>query len=91
MMISEKHLDTIRKYSLLENLVDSNGIVDEQVLDKLKLNVRSMLETGQETDRELLSLCLDVVYNNNMKAFGLNQLMKLYDKWKSETREGVEE
>lgn len=90
MMISEKHLNTIRKYSLLENLVDSNGIVDEQVLDKLKLNVRSMLETGQETDRELLSLCLDVVYNNNMKAFGLNQLVKLYDKWKSETREGVE-
>lgn len=91
MMISEEHLNTIRKYSLFENLVDSNGIIDEQVLDKLKLNVRSMLETGQETNRELLSLCLDVIYNSNMKAFGLNQLVKLYDKWKSGTNEEGEE
>lgn len=85
--INEEHLNTIRKYSLFENLVDSNGIIDEQVLDKLKLNVRSMLEMGTDTDKELIDLCLDVIYNNNMKAFGLNQLVRFYDKWNTETKD----
>lgn len=85
--INEEHLNTIRKYSLFENLVDSNGIIDEQVLDKLKLNVRSILEMGTDTDKELLDLCLDVIYNNNMKAFGLNQLVRFYDKWNTETKD----
>ena len=85
--INEEHLNTIRKYSLFENLVDSNGIIDEQVLDKLKLNVRSMLEMGTDTDKELLDLCLDVIYNNNMKAFGLNQLVRFYDTWNTETKD----
>ena len=31
--VSEKHLQTIEKYQLLRNLVDSNGIIDETVLD----------------------------------------------------------
>ncbi len=83
MVVTDAHLETIRKYSLLNGLVDSNGIIDESVLDKLKLNVRSMLETQEATDRELLDLCLDVIYNNNMKAFGLNQLVGLYAKWKA--------
>ena len=42
MEISEKHLETIEKYSLFQQLIDSNGIVDETVLDKLKLNIRSL-------------------------------------------------
>lgn len=41
--VSDTHLQTIEKYQLLRNLVDSNGYVDEQVLDKLKLNVRALL------------------------------------------------
>ena len=41
--VSDLHLETLRKYSLLDSLVDSNGIIDETVLDKLKLNVRSLL------------------------------------------------
>ena len=65
--VTEEHLNTIKKYSLLKNLIDSNGIIDEPVLDKLKLNVRSMLESSAEVDKELLDLCLDVIYNNNMK------------------------
>lgn len=80
--VSENHLETLDRYSLLRNLVDSNGIVDETVLDKLKLNVRSMLEGGASTDRNLLDLCLDVIYNGNMKAFGLHQLVLLYIDWK---------
>lgn len=81
--VSESHLETIEKYSLLSNLVDSNGIVDEPVLDKLKLNVRSMLESSACADNQLLDLCLDVIYNNNMKAFGLHQLVLLYIDWEA--------
>ena len=81
--VSEQHLITIDQYQLLRDLIDSNGYVDEQVLDKLKLNVRSMLESDAGKDKRLLDLCLDVVYNNNMKAFGLHQLVLLYIEWKS--------
>ena len=80
--ITEKHLETIEKYQLFRDLIDSNGYVDEQVLDKLKLNVRALLESSQETDRQLLDLCLDVIYHANMKAFGLQQLVLLYINWK---------
>ncbi len=85
--VSERHLETIEKYSLLRNLIDSNGIVDEPVLEKLKLNVRSILESSPSTDNNLLDLCLDVIYNNNMKAFGLHQLVLLYIEWEDKRRE----
>lgn len=79
--ISDNHLETIRKYSLLDALVDSNGFVDESVLDKLKFHVRSLLENAVENDKNLLDLCLDVIYNNNMKALGLQNLIALYREW----------
>ena len=41
--ISEEHLQTIDDYHFFRDLIDSNGYVDEQVLDKLKLNIRSLL------------------------------------------------
>ncbi len=85
--VSEKHLATIDKYSLLRNLIDSNGIIDEAVLDKLKLNVRALLEGSEGSDRDLLDLCLDVLYNKNMKAFGLHELVLLYIKWKNESQD----
>jgi hypothetical protein len=87
--VTDQHLRTIEKYALLRNLIDSNGIIDESVLDKLKMNVRSMLESQQETDKELLDLCLDVIYNNNMKALGLHNLVLLFIDWKSKL--GTEE
>lgn len=90
MMVSEEHLNTIKKYSLLKNLIDSNGIIDESVLDKLKLNIRSILESEPETNRELLDICLDVIYNNNMKAFGLHQLVLLFIKWDDEAKQESE-
>lgn len=80
--VTDKHLETIDKYSLLRNLIDSNGIIDEAVLDKLKLNVRSLLEGNAGGDRDLLDLCLDVIYNSNMKAYGLHELVLLYIDWK---------
>lgn len=79
--IEESHLYTIRKYALLSNLVDSTGIVDEDILDRLRFNVRSLLESEAGKDKALLDLCLDVVYNQNMKALGLNNLVKLYRDW----------
>ena len=71
--VSDQHLETIDKYQLLRNLVDSNGIIDEEVLDKLKFNVRSLLESSDIKDKDLLDLCLDVIYNQNMKALGAPQ------------------
>ena len=68
MEISEKHLETIEKYSLFQQLIDSNGIVDETVLDKLKLNIRSLIASMEENSKDLLDLCIDVIYHNNMKA-----------------------
>ena len=72
--ITDKHLETIDKYQLFRNLVDSNGFVDEAVLDKLKFNVRALLESSTK-DNDLLDLCLHVIYNNNMKALGLHNLV----------------
>ena len=84
--VTEKHLETIDKYALLRNLIDSNGIIDEAVLDKLRLNVRALLEGSEGSDRDVLDLCLDVLYNKNMKAFGLHERVLLYIKWKNESQ-----
>ena len=55
--IADQHLQTIEKYQLFRDLIDSNGYVDEQVLDKLKLNIRSLLEGDAGKDKDLLDLC----------------------------------
>ena len=81
MEVSEENLKTIEKYALFRHLIDSNGIVDEAVLDKLKLNVRSLIASQEEDSKDLLDLCIDVIYHNNMKAFVLQQLIKLYLTW----------
>ena len=78
--ISEEHLCTIEKYQLFSGLVDSNGIVDESVLEKLKLTVRSLI-ASQEDCKDLLSLCVEVLFHDNMKALGLSALIALYDEW----------
>lgn len=80
--ISEEHLRTIDKYTLFRDLIDSNGYVEEQVLEKLRLNLRSLLEADTCNDKALLDLCLDVIYHPNMKAFGLQKLILLYIEWK---------
>ena len=87
--VSEQHLQTIEKYQLFRDLIDSNGYVDEQVLDKLKLNIRSMLESDAGKDKRLLDLCLDVIYHANMKAFGLQQLVLLYINWKNQGNDNL--
>ena len=80
--IADEHLQTIDQYQFFRDLIDSNGYVDEQVLEKLKLNIRAMLESEAGKDKRLLDLCLDVIYHPNMKAYGLQQLVLLYINWK---------
>ena len=87
--IEELHLQTIEKYQFFRDLIDSNGYVDEQVLDKLKLNVRALLEGQAGLDKDLLNLCLDVIYHPNMKAYGLQQLVLLYINWKNKGNENL--
>lgn len=88
--VSEEHLQTIRKYALLKNLINSTGIIDETVLDKLKFTLRALLESEAGKDKALLDLCLDVIYHNNMKAFGLHQLTLLYIDWVSKQDQQTE-
>lgn len=88
--VSEEHLQTIRKYALLKNLIDSTGIIDETVLDKLKFTLRALLESEAGKDKALLDLCLDVIYHNTMKAFGLHQLTLLYIDWVSKQDQQTE-
>ena len=87
--VSDEHLQTIEKYQLFRDLIDSTGYVDEQVLDKLKLNIRSLLSGDAGKDKALLDLCLDVIYHPNMKAFGLQQLVLFYINWKNKSNESL--
>ena len=80
MVISDEHLHTIEKYQLFTGLLDSNGIVDEGVLNKLKLTVRSLI-ASQEECKDLLDLCVAVIFHDNMKAIGLSALIELYNEW----------
>lgn len=82
--VSEENLRTIEKYALFQHLIDSNGIIDESVLEKLRLNIRSLIASQETDSKDLLDLCIDVIYNSNMKAIGLQQLIILYLKWRNE-------
>ncbi len=76
--ITKDNLQTIRKYDLFRDLVDSHGYIDEDVLEKLRLNIRSLIAHSTEDTKDLLDLCIDVIYHDSMKAYGLQNLMKLY-------------
>lgn len=79
--VTEDALRTIEKYALFQHLIDSNGIVDESVLEKLRLNIRSLIAAQESDCKDLLDLCIDVIYHKDMKAFGLHQLILLYIQW----------
>ncbi len=82
--ITDENLQTIRKYALFNGLVDSTGYVDEPVLDKLRLNIRSLIAHSSEDTKDLLDLCIDVIYHEKMKAYGLRNLLRLYEQWDAE-------
>lgn len=86
--VTEQHFVTLQKYSLLKNLVDSNGFIDEGVLEKLQLNLRALLESApKEEQKDLMNLAFDVIFNLNMKAFGLHQLLLSYVEWENEHKQ----
>lgn len=86
MTLTDEQLNTIKKYALFRDLIDSNGIINEAVLDKLKLNVRSMV-TSATNCNDLVDFCRDILFHDNMKAFGLQQLVKLYKDWETTVSE----
>ena len=87
--VSEENLETIRKYELFQFLFDSNGIVTEPVLEKLRLNLRSMLIGG--AGKDLVDLCIDVIFHSDMKALGLSNLLELFREWSAAHPVAVEE
>ena len=84
--ITDEHLQTIKDYALFRDLIDSNGYVDEDVLDKLKMNIRSI--SGDVEN--LLRLAADVIYHDKMKAYGLRQLIMLYVSWTNKEQVGTD-
>lgn len=86
--VTEKHLATIERYSLLNGLVPSNGMVDETTLEKLKHNVKALILSDTEDDnKDLCDLCFNVLYHDNMKVFGLRELIMLFVAWSEEKEE----
>lgn len=82
--VKQENLETIEKYALFRNLIDSNGIIDEEILERLRFNARSILQSQNIIDKELLYLCIDLIYHPYMKPYGLHQLTLLYIKWKNQ-------
>ncbi|MBE6308135.1 MAG: hypothetical protein E7087_02340 [Bacteroidales bacterium] len=78
--VTEEQLQLIKKYSLLDRLTNSLGTVNEDSLVKLRLTVRSLIASQEMDAKELLDLC-PVLYDENMKALGLANLMNCYNRW----------
>ena len=78
--VTEVQLQIIKRYSVLDRIANSAGIIDEDSLNKLRLTVRSLIASQTMASNELLELCL-VLYHEDMKALGLNNLIKCYNEW----------
>lgn len=78
--VTEVQLQIIRKYSLLDRIANSAGIIDEDSLNMLRLTVRSLIASQTMPSKELIELCA-VLYHEDMKAHGLNNLTKCYNEW----------
>lgn len=83
MHITEENLLTIEKYKLFSGLINSTGYVTENDLDKLKMYVRSLIASSCENSKDLLDLCIDVIYHDKMKAHGLKNLIDVYSEWEN--------
>lgn len=76
--VTAEDFATIRHYNLFDGLVASHGVVDEDALDRLRLTVRSLIASTEGDVRPLLNLCVNVIYHDRMKAYGLAQLIDAY-------------
>lgn len=83
MHITRENLQTIDKYRLFQGLRTSSGYTTEEDLNKLKLTTRSLIASSKENTKDLLDLCIDVIYHDKMKAYGLRNLMNVFDEWQS--------
>lgn len=84
--VTEEQLQIIKKYSLLDRLTNSIGKVNEESLAKLRLTVRALIASQTMDAKDLLEIC-PVLYDENMKALGLANLMTCYNKWLQEQTE----
>ena len=80
--ITEENLQTISKYNLFDGLIGSTGYVTEEALEKLRHTIRSLIVSSTEETKDLLDLCIDVIYHDKMKAYGLRNLIEVYTAWK---------
>ena len=78
--VTEEQLQIIRKYSLLDRIANSTGVIDEESLNKLRLTVRSLIASQTMASKELLDIC-PILYHEDMKALGLKNLIKCYTEW----------
>lgn len=78
--VTEEQLQIIRKYSLLDRITNSMGIVNEDALEKLRLTVRSLIASQEMNAKDLLNIC-PILYDENMKALGLTNLLHCYNRW----------
>ena len=81
MSITRENLEIIRKYNLFQGLTNSTGYITENELDKLKLNIRALIASSRDNTKDLLDLCIDVIYHDKMKAYGLKNLMAVYEEY----------
>lgn len=79
--VTEENLITIDKYALFKGLIPSNGIVDDTTLEQLKHNVKSYI-LNNDNCKDIIDLCFNVIYHDNMKVYGLKELIMLYVGWR---------
>ena len=87
--VTEEQLQIIKKYSLLDRIANSTGVIDEESLGKLRLTVRSLIASQTMASKELLDIC-PILYHEDMKALGLKNLIKHYTEWMAAAEEATE-
>lgn len=76
--VTDQHFETIKKYNLFNDFLNSTGYIDEQTVEKIQRLCRQILESGHSDDKDLMNLCIDVIYHTDMKPLGLRNLMLAY-------------
>ena len=87
--VTEEQLQIIRKYSLLDRIANSTGVIDEESLNKLRLTMRSLIASQTMASKELIDIC-PILYHEDMKALGLKNLIKCYTEWMATAEEVAE-
>ena len=83
--VSVEDFETLRHYRLLDDLVGSHGVVDDETLERLRRTLRSLIASTDGDVKPLLNLCVNVVFHDRMKAYGLAQLIAAYRQYIAKT------